>query len=344
VPKKQFVSDLTTGDRVDSFFVLTEKKLLDYKSKPGQFLSLILSDRTGSVEGKVWERAAEMSAELNEGDLLYIVGRLETYRQSPQLKIETLETADASQVELGDFTVATNRDIGELKSIVRQCLDGFTSPHLKNLTASLFSDEGFFEQFSAAPAAKALHHAYLGGLLEHIAEVIELCEPMLRLYPQIDRDLLMTGVLLHDIGKIRELSWGLHTEYTDEGRLLGHISIGYEMIYEKIRQINGFPESLKNRVLHMILSHHGVYEFGSPRRPKTIEAQALHLVENLDAQLKGFVQTIEGVRDPAQRWTDFNRRFDRYLYTGYGDEWECPDEDEDEGGSEDGTLFEMQSR
>jgi len=339
VPKKQFVSDLTAGDKVETIFLLTEKKLLDFKNKPGQFLSVTLADRTGSVEGKVWENAPDVFGRINEGDLLYVVGRLETFRDVPQLKIETLETADASQVDIEDFVPKTGKDIGQLKAAVLRCVQQFTNPYLKRLVASFFEDEAFLERFSTAPAAKALHHAYVGGLIEHVVEIIELCEPMLRLYPQIDRDLLMTGVLLHDIGKVRELSCGFRTDYTDEGRLIGHISIGYEMVHDKIRAIEGFPESLRLRVLHMMLSHHGTYEFGSPRRPKTIEAQALHLVENLDAQLKGFVQAIEAVKDPSRRWTDFDRRFERYLYTGHGDVWEYPEQDETSPSA--GTLFEM---
>lgn len=325
--KKQFVADLRPGTTVESVFVLAEKRLLDFRNKPGQFLALTLRDKTGNIEAKVWENAAAVAGRLTEGNLVCVTGKVETYRQVLQLNVQTVEvtnltqdgTPDLGPVEVSDFMPTTTKDIPELKERILATVSSVQNPSLKRMLELFFEDAAFLERFSTAPAAKALHHAYLGGLIEHIVEVLELCEPMLRLYPQIDRDLLMTGVLLHDIGKVRELHWGVTTDYTDEGRLMGHIMIGSEMVLEKIHQIDDFPPSLRLRVLHMILSHHGTLEFGSPKRPKTLEAQALHLIENLDAQLKGFVQTIEAVDDPDQAWTPFDRRFERYLYTGHGD-------------------------
>lgn len=316
--KKQFVSDLRVGGSVESCFVLADKKLIEFKNKPGQFLSLTLRDRTGEVAAKVWDNAPEVANGLRESDLVFVTGKVESYRQALQLNISAVELADVSQAEVADFMPVTSKDVGELKRRVAETVASITNPHIKPLLEAFFADTGFMDIYAAAPAAKALHHAYVGGLIEHVVEVIELAEPMLRLYPKIDRDLLHAGVLLHDIGKTRELRWSFSIDYTDEGRLLGHIVIGSQMVEERIQQIPNFPEDLRFRVIHMILSHHGTLEFGSPKRPKTLEAQALHLIEDLDAQLKGFVQTIEAVSDPIQAWTPFDRRFERYLYTGRG--------------------------
>ena len=186
------------------------------------------------------------------------------------------------------------------------------------VVARAWTEPDFRARLMEAPAAKRIHHAYRGGLLEHLYEVLRLAEPLMELYPELDRDLLVTGILLHDIGKLEELTPDLETDYTDRGRLLGHVVIGSERVGEIIRRLEGFPEELALRLQHMILAHHGRYKWGSPRRPKTLEAVALHHLENLDTQVNRFRELLEAARARGLAWTDYDRLLGRSLYAGDG--------------------------
>ncbi len=198
---------------------------------------------------------------------------------------------------------------------IQSFLDKIGNSHLSSLAKVFYEDKEFLQQFSQSPAARRIHHAYLHGLLEHTVELLKLANTVLEIYPQIDADLLITGILLHDIGKVREYSWELDIDYTDEGRLLGHIVIADEMISNAIRQLPDFPEDLALTLRHMLVSHHGRYEWGSPRRPKTIEAIALHHLENLSAQINRFSLILEN-RLPGEDWTTYDRLLRRQLYSG----------------------------
>ncbi|MEA3459118.1 MAG: HD domain-containing protein, partial [Chloroflexota bacterium] len=186
----------------------------------------------------------------------------------------------------------------------------------RSLLDKFFDDEEFVKKFCRAPCARRIHHAYLGGLLEHVTEVIVLCQAVLGLFPQIDRDLLLTGAILHDVGKIREFVYQTEIDYSDEGRLWGHMVIGDRLISERVAQIPDFPPELAMRLRHMVLSHHGRHEWGSPRRPKTLEACALHYIDNLDAQVNRFAQIIAARRDKTKPWTEYDTLLKRYLYAG----------------------------
>jgi 3'-5' exoribonuclease len=264
----------------------------------------------------VWEGAAELSETFAEGEVVKIAGDVEEYLGRAQLIIQKLRPARDDEYDLADFLPATDKDVAALLAQVDVVIAGFADPHLAALIHYFYDDADFRARLLQAPAARRVHHAYLGGLLEHLTEVLALADAVLALYPEINADLLRAGVLLHDVGKLREYVWARDIDYTDEGRLLGHIVLSDEAVARAIGQLPNFPPELALRVRHMLVSHHGRYEWGSPRRPKTLEALALHHIENLSAQLNRFKGLLAARREPGQTWTDYNRLLDRQLYAG----------------------------
>jgi 3'-5' exoribonuclease len=202
---------------------------------------------------------------------------------------------------------------------LEQSIERISDPNLKRLVSYFFGDERFIEDFLSAPAARRVHHAYLGGLAEHTLEVLQICNTVLHIYPQLDADLLITGALLHDIGKLREYDWGPTTDFSSEGRLIGHIVIADEMVSEALSAVGDFPEELALRLRHMLLAHHGRQEWGSPREPRTLEAIALHHIENMDAQINRFNSILQS-RKPGEPWTKYDRLLGRQLYAGEDEE------------------------
>jgi len=268
----------------------------------------------------VWEKALELAETFDEGDVIKVLGEVEEYLGRLQVIVRKLRPAKEDEYELEDFLPHTERDIEEMLTTVRETIASVENPYLRALLDKFFTDEEFVAAFSRAPAARRIHHAYLGGLLEHTVEVIALCQTVIALYPQIHRDLLLTGALLHDVGKTRELTFERDIDYSDEGRLLGHVVLSERMITERVAEIPDFPPELALRLRHLILSHHGRYEWGSPRRPKTLEACALHYIENLDAQVNRFARIIATRRDKTKPWTEYDTLLRRYLYAGRDEE------------------------
>ncbi|MFH1561929.1 MAG: HD domain-containing protein [Nitrospirota bacterium] len=307
---KQFIADLKEGDVVRSQFMVHKKQLRDFKNKPGKFLTLLVADKTGQVEAKVWDKAEEIALKFEEGDVVLLDGRVELYNDKPQLKVTNLVKVD--EYETGDFLPKTSKDVDELFNYITSV--DIQNRYLKSLLTSFFDDDGFVSLFKNAPAAKSLHHCYLGGLIEHTYEVIKMCELVCEIFPQIDRDFLLTGAILHDIGKMEELKFAKVFDYTDEGRLIGHVVMGERVVNEKMEAIPEFPKNLKMRMSHLLLSHHGEYEWGSPKKPKTLEACALHYADNLDAQVKRFIQIIEKEKDKT--WADYDKLLERHIYIG----------------------------
>lgn len=317
--KGSFVRELKPGDRITGYYVVRYKQLEPFRDRSrGQFLTLLLSDRTGSALARVWEGAPELAETFEQGDLVKIQGDVEMYMDRLQVIILKLRRAQTDEYDLRDFQPATEKSIDELLSTVQNGVEQIANPHLNNLVRHFYDDPNFLRALTSAPAARRIHHAYLGGLLEHTAEVLKLCEAILELYPDINGDLLRVGALLHDLGKVREYSWENEIEYTDEGQLIGHINIADEMVTGAIARLDGFPEELGWRVRHMILSQHGRYEWGSPRRPQTLEAMALHQIEELDAQVNRFRGLLAN-RPAGDSWTAFDRLLGRSLYGGRND-------------------------
>jgi len=319
--KGSFIVDLKPGDRVTAFLLVRHKQLEPFRDRSkGEFLTLMLGDHTGQLLARVWEGAPELAETFNEGDVVKVAGDVEEYLGRAQIIVNKLRPAREDEYDLADFLPATEKDVTAMLGAVEAVIAGIADPHLAALVQHFYNDNDFRARLAQAPAARRVHHAYLGGLLEHLTEVLTLAESVLALYPEINADLLRTGALLHDVGKLREYTWARDIDYTDEGRLIGHIVLGDEMVAEAISHFPDFPDELAMRVRHLLVSHHGRYEWGSPRRPKTLEALALHHIENLSAQLNRFKGLLAARREPGQAWTDYDRLLERQLYAGPGDE------------------------
>ena len=313
--KSVYVKDIKAGDKVnDSFLVLDKSMAFSQKGTP--YLSLRLRDRTGNIEGRIWDRAVEMDGLFKKGDVVCIQSRAASFRNIVQLSIVDIRKADESETDLREYAPASKNDIEEMFSAVAGYVEQVQNPHLRALLDAFFQDEEIVVGFKQSPAAKGFHHVYVGGLLEHTLSVLRLLDRVADHYRSVNRDLLIAGGVLHDIGKIRELSPGPLIEYTDPGRLIGHIVLGVEMLNAKIAGIEAFPEQLAMELRHILLSHHGILEYGSPKRPKTVEALIIHYLDDMDAKVNAFQGFIENSDNDESDWTPFHRLFDRFIYKG----------------------------
>jgi len=308
-----WIKDITENSSVWGYYLAKEKRL--GKTRSGNpFVSITLADKTGEIEAKVWDEAEDFSSLFEEGHIIEVHGDAESYRGQIQIKVSDLIPLKG-EFDQSIFLESTPGDIAEMMSSLRGILSAVNNIHLNGLIDRFFADRKFLPSFKKAPAAKSFHHNYLGGLLEHTLAVCRMATHVAAQYPQLDKDLLLSAAFLHDIGKIRELTYDLQIDYTDEGRLLGHLVLGAAMVDEKLRELKKFPRELAARLKHLILSHHGQLEFGSPKRPKFLEAFALNLIDDLDAKINGLSRFMERDRREGA-WTDFNRLFDRYLLKG----------------------------
>ena len=314
--KGPFLRDLQEGERFIGYYVLRNKQLEPFRdASRGYFLTLILSDRSGQLLARVWEGAENTNEELLQGEVVKVDGEVESYLERIQIRVLRVRPTSPKEYDLRDMLPSSKHDPEEMLSQLQDHLNKVSHPHLSALLNFFYRDQEFLQQFRQVPAAKRIHHAYIHGLLEHTLELLTLAKTLIEIYPHIDADLLVTGILLHDIGKVREYSWELDIDYTDEGRLLGHIVMADEMISKALETIEEFPEELALTLRHMLLSHHERYEWGSPRRPKTIEAIALHHLENLSTQVNRF-QLILEKRSTQEDWTDYDTLLRRQLYSG----------------------------
>jgi 3'-5' exoribonuclease len=315
--KTKFFKDIKEGEQIrDLFLVGSKTQLVSNAGKP--YLNLSLRDRTGQFEGRVWDRAEEIGKRFDRDDIVEISGTAIQYQGRMQMKVHDVQKVAGAKPDLGDFLPVTKRGIDPLWRQLRELVAGVADPDLRKLLESVFPDPpgtDMARRFRQAPGGKSLHHDYIGGLLEHTVSVAVISRFLASHYEGVDGDLLVAGALLHDIGKVEELAYEGTFDYTDEGRLLGHIYLGAEWVSRGCEKIAGFPPERKLLLTHMILSHHGELEFGSPRRPKTLEAILLHFVENMDAKANAFTEAMEDLREGA-RWTEYNRMFDRYLFSG----------------------------
>jgi 3'-5' exoribonuclease len=314
LPQHLFIKDINEETDIKGCYLAKNKRLGTTRvGKP--FINLILADRTGELEAKVWDNADRLSSLFRDGDIIEVTGRASAYRGHMQITVTNIKTPAVVEADPALFLESAPGDLSEMMKFLRTILRGVSDKHLRALNDRFMTDTHFVSQFKKAPAAKNFHHGYLGGLLEHTLSVCRMACQVADHYPQLDRDLLITASFLHDIGKVREYSWNLHIDYTDEGRLLGHLMLGVAMVDEKLRDLKSFPHELALKLRHMILSHHGEYEFGSPKRPKFLEAFALHLLDDLDAKINGLGRFMERDRQDGS-WTDYNRLFDRYFLKG----------------------------
>lgn len=310
---KKFVSDIKDRDQIESVFLVKDK--ITAMAKNGKpYMNLKLMDKSGEVDGKLWDNVDELAAIFDKDDFIAVRAKAAIYLGKMQLVISELSRVPESRVDLADFLPQTARDIVEMEAELGSLVASLQDMHLRQLMAAFLGDSEFMAGYRTAPAAKGMHHVYLGGLLEHSLSVARLVDAIMPLYSPLNRDLLLVGALLHDLGKVREMTFLRAFDYTDEGKLIGHITIGVEMLQEKISLVPGFPPETAMLLKHMILSHHGQYEFGSPKRPKTIEATILNYLDDLDSKINGIRTHIGKEPDSQSRWSAYHRLYDRYFY------------------------------
>src|SRR5213594_2120184 len=312
--KDFFLADCAQHENkvITSSFVVVSKQVKPKKTGE-PYLALTLGDRTGQIEAKMWDNVEEFIDVFEQDDFLKIKGLINKYKNRFQLTIHKLRRMQDAEVDFSDYLPKTSRDIDELWHTLTDFVGTFENPYLKSLVELFLADPEIAERYRIAPAAKTLHHAYIGGLLDHVVSLFRSCDLLCRNYPQVNRDLLLTGAFLHDIGKIHELAYHRSFSYTTRGQLLGHMIIELEMLQAKLARLPDFPDDLKTLVEHLIISHHGQYEFGSPKLPMFPEALMLHYLDDLDSKMEAMRAQFERDAESDGGWTGYNSSLGRPL-------------------------------
>ena len=301
--KTPFVTDLNSEQSITTFFLVREKEIRNTREgKP--YLRLELGDRSGTIEARMWERFDVAVKDIGRDDFVKVSARVEIYRNKPQLALQQLRLAKPEEVDLADFLPHTKEDVGKLYAQLLEYAGSIGNPWLKKLVTGIISDPGIATKYKRAPAAKVMHHAYLGGLLEHVIGLCGLAKQIAAHYPELNVDLLLTAAILHDVGKLEELCYERAISYTVEGQLLGHIMMEFETVSKAMDAIDGFPANLKTVVQHLLISHHGQYEFGSPKLPVIREAMAFHYMDDLDSKLAA-VRAALAVDSGEPEWSAY---------------------------------------
>ncbi len=311
--KSQYINELRSGQVVKEKFILS-KKTLKEKRDGGTYAVLEFSDKSGSIEGIAWENVVESLNVVSVGDYVFIAGTVNEYNEKLQVVVSSIQRISEGEVDARDFLPQSDEDIDEVMIEIDKFRTRVNNVYLKNLLDAFFKDDAFLDKFRLAPAAKRAHHAYLGGLAVHTLNVLKLMDNMRSVYKVVNLDLLMTAGMLHDIGKIYEYSYGRKLDISTKGRMLGHIVISYEMIAEEINKIPQFPEDLRLKLLHMILSHHGEFEWGSPKQPLFLEALILHFADNLDSKAEMMIGELKKNRGKEKEWSDYHPYLEREIY------------------------------
>jgi len=311
--KEFYISDAARFENqvITTSFVVVSKQAKPKKS--GElYLAMTLADRTGYLDAKMWENVADHINCFEQDDFVKVRGLLNRFNGRFQLTVHKVRSMQESEVDFDDYLPRTTKDIGALWRTVQDYVESFRDPYLKALLRAFMADPQIELAYKNAPAAKTLHHAFIGGLLDHVVSLFQLCDLACRNYPDaINRDLLLTGAFLHDIGKIHELTFARSFSYTTRGQLLGHMIIELEMLHEKIALVPGFPGEYKTLIEHLIISHHGKYEFGSPKMPMFPEALMLHYLDDLDSKMESMRAHFQ--REPDAEWTTYNASLERPL-------------------------------
>jgi 3'-5' exoribonuclease len=317
--KSPYVNELEPNRVITTSFLVHSKEIRQKKS--GElYLSMLLGDRTGELDAKMWDNVPEVLEAFERDDFIKVKGLIQVFHNRPQLTVHKLRRMDDSEIEFADYFPSSKRDAEEMWRELRGIVSGIGNPHLKGLLEALLDDEDIAQRYRRAPAAKQIHHAYLGGLIEHVLSLCALAKMTAAHYKHVDQDLLLTGVVLHDIGKIYELNYERGFSYSNDGQLLGHIAIALRMIGDKIHRLPDFPPQLRVLVEHMVLSHHGQLEFGSPKIPQFPEALLLHYIDDLDSKMECMRALIENDRQVEGCFTTYSSalertalKVDRYL-------------------------------
>ncbi len=314
--KSIFVADMKEGERIDDLFLVKSAKLGETRAgKP--YLVLTVMDRSGEISGPIWDNVEALQNICVPAEVIRLVGTVQAYREKPQLKIDAAHKVPQEDIHSGLFFPTSSRNLEEMADELRALIHSVGNPFLKKLLGHFFKKGEWWEKFQEAPAAKAIHHAYVGGLLEHSLSVAKIADFLAGHYAGVDRSLLLAGALLHDIGKLEELTVvGGLIDYTVRGRLKGHLVIGSEMVALAVGKIRDFPEELLDQLQHLLLSHHGRQEFGSPTVPMTVEAFILSFLDDLDAKMNITEQLRRKMEGAEMSWTEYQRPLERYLYLG----------------------------
>jgi len=289
----------------DVYLVKHVQQAMTKSGKP--YLTVVLQDRTGTIDGKIWDVGNPGICDFDKMDYLFVNGEVTSFNGTLQLNIKRARKAEEGMFDPSDYLPITDKDIEEMYTQLLGLVDSIKEVHLKQLLESFFLDADFKKRFCFHSAAKSVHHGFVGGLLEHTLSVAKICNFYAQNYPELDRDLLVTAAICHDIGKLSEIAPFPMNDYTDDGQLLGHIIIGSQMVRDKIREIDGFPQVKANELIHCILSHHGELEYGSPKKPAIAEAIALSFADNIDAKMETFKEAIKSTDDKDMTWQGYNR-------------------------------------
>ena len=310
---KTYINEIKENDSIDSLFLVKEKS--SGTTKAGNpYLKLKLVDCSGEMEGRVWTSVETFADSFQKDDFVQVTGKAISFQGQLQLNLTSIQRVREEDIFFPDFFPTAEKDAEEMFRSIVEISDQIKNPHLTQLLKLFWEDESFVQLFKAAPASKWLHHNYLGGLLEHTLSVVHLVLKNANHYNGLNLDLLLTASILHDSGKVDELSYHRSFDYSDEGRLLGHIILGIERMEDKIRQIPDFPKDLSTLLKHLLLSHHGQYIWGSPKRPMTLEAVMLHYLDDMDAKINGIQQFIRKQVQEGSRWSAYHRIFEQYFY------------------------------
>lgn len=307
----KFIKDYKEGDRVFDIYLCKHKQSAVTKNGKA-YENVILQDRTGTIDAKIWDPNSAGIEEFDSLDYIEVYGEITSFQSALQVNMKRVRLCREGEYDPADYLPVSEKNIDTMYGELLSLIDSVQNSYLKALLNRFFrDDEKFIKAFRQSSAAKTVHHGFVGGLLEHTLSVTKLCEYYCGTYPLLNRDLLLTAAMCHDIGKTKELSLFPENDYTDEGQLLGHIVMGAEMIGEAARAIAGFPKGLESELKHCILSHHGEYEFGSPKKPALIEAAALNLADNTDAKMQTFTELLKGAQ--SEGWLGFNRLFESNI-------------------------------
>lgn len=313
---KTMVKQMEPGQQITGYFVCA-RKLVKVDRNGKRYLDVRLADASGNIGAKMWDVNDDIVDSFTGHDVVAVKAKVSSgFHGDPELKIDNIRTiTDSDDVDLATLLPASPRDLAEMEAELQAIRDSITNPDLITLLNGIFSDEMVYRQFCEAPAAKGVHHNYIHGLLEHTVAVCRVASAVAEQYAgDVNRDLLVTGALLHDIGKMTEFSYTTAIDYSDQGRLLGHIVIGEKLVSDAIASLDSFPDELRLQLLHLILSHHGEKEYGSPIRPKTLEGFILNHADNIDAKANMFMRLHAEAAESGESWSPFNRILDRFLY------------------------------
>lgn len=307
----KLIRDFKSGERITDFFLLKQMELKVHEG--GSRLVLVLGDRTGSIDAVVWDQAEAMKTALDGAEVVKVQGLVGSFKGRPQLKVERIRSAQIGEFDLANLKRASSRQIEDLKQEFTDLVNSLENPHIKSLLLKLSEDDELYGSYFHFPAGTRWHHDYISGLIDHSLSMARLVDLVCRNYPELDRDLLIAGALLHDIGKTVEFEGELVFEYSDAGRLVGHIVIGNNIVVDLIRQLPDFPKVLELKLRHLILSHHGQLEHGAVVKPLTAEAHLLHHLDQIDSKLDAIKKISEKTDD---KWSEYIRPLESYLYFG----------------------------